>query len=57
NTCSPEDITQWAGVSVATVINCMHHVMAAILDQHNQYIYMPSSHSRDIGQAQQFTKS
>ncbi|KAF8836550.1 hypothetical protein BDN67DRAFT_910956, partial [Paxillus ammoniavirescens] len=39
---------QWAGVSVGTVINCMHHVMAAILDQHDQYIYMPSSHSRDM---------
>ncbi|KAF8836125.1 hypothetical protein BDN67DRAFT_911760 [Paxillus ammoniavirescens] len=48
NTCSPEDIAQWAGVSVGTVINCTHHVMAAILDQHNQYIHMPSSHSRDM---------
>ncbi|KAF8834361.1 hypothetical protein BDN67DRAFT_985375 [Paxillus ammoniavirescens] len=44
NTCFPEDIAQWAGVSVGTVINCTHHVTAAILDQHDQYIYMPSSH-------------
>ncbi|KIJ18251.1 hypothetical protein PAXINDRAFT_72040, partial [Paxillus involutus ATCC 200175] len=48
NTCSPEDIGQWAGVSVGTVINCTHRVMAAILNQHNHYIYMTSSHSRDM---------
>ncbi|KIK79096.1 hypothetical protein PAXRUDRAFT_103824, partial [Paxillus rubicundulus Ve08.2h10] len=48
NTCSPEDISQWAGVSVGMVINCTHHVMVAILNQHDQYIYMPSSHSRDM---------
>ncbi|KIK78627.1 hypothetical protein PAXRUDRAFT_50374, partial [Paxillus rubicundulus Ve08.2h10] len=55
NACSPEDIAQWAGVSVGTVINCMHCVMVAILDQHDQYISMPPS--RDMRQAQQFTKS
>ncbi|KIK83840.1 hypothetical protein PAXRUDRAFT_153002 [Paxillus rubicundulus Ve08.2h10] len=50
NASSPEDIAQWAGVSVGMVINCIHCVMVAILDQHNQYIYMPSSHSRDMRQ-------
>ncbi|KIK99274.1 hypothetical protein PAXRUDRAFT_132433, partial [Paxillus rubicundulus Ve08.2h10] len=48
NTCSPEDIAQWAGVNVGMVINCMHCVMAAILNQHDQYIYISSSHSRDM---------
>ncbi|KIK81687.1 hypothetical protein PAXRUDRAFT_88926, partial [Paxillus rubicundulus Ve08.2h10] len=48
NMCSPEDIAQWAGVSVGIVINCMHCVMAAILDQHDQYIRMPSSNPRDM---------
>ncbi|KIK80353.1 hypothetical protein PAXRUDRAFT_158909, partial [Paxillus rubicundulus Ve08.2h10] len=42
NACSPEDIVQWADVSVGIVINCTHHVMAAILNQHDQYMYTVS---------------
>jgi len=32
NACTPEDVAQWAGISVGTVVNCTHCVMAAILD-------------------------
>ncbi|KIM55293.1 hypothetical protein SCLCIDRAFT_81192, partial [Scleroderma citrinum Foug A] len=37
NACMPEDIMQWAGLSVGMVMNCTHHVMAMILDQHNEF--------------------
>ncbi|KAF8547306.1 hypothetical protein OG21DRAFT_1386263, partial [Imleria badia] len=41
NAISPENIAQWAGVSVGSVINCTHRVMIAILSQHNEYIGVP----------------
>ncbi|KIK79238.1 hypothetical protein PAXRUDRAFT_161816, partial [Paxillus rubicundulus Ve08.2h10] len=48
NACSPEDVSQWAGASIGTVINCMHHVMAAILEQHDKFIYILPPHSKDM---------
>ncbi|KIJ13565.1 hypothetical protein PAXINDRAFT_80709 [Paxillus involutus ATCC 200175] len=54
NACCPED---WAGVSVGTVINCTHRVMAAILEQHNKFIYIPPPRSKDMRRAQEFTES
>jgi hypothetical protein len=41
NTISPEDVAQWGGVSVGSVINCMHCVMVALLGQHNKFLQMP----------------
>ncbi|KAF9226101.1 hypothetical protein BS17DRAFT_698676, partial [Gyrodon lividus] len=32
NAISPKHVSQWAGVSVGSVINCTNHVMVAILD-------------------------
>ncbi|KIK22278.1 hypothetical protein PISMIDRAFT_102744, partial [Pisolithus microcarpus 441] len=48
NVCAPEDVAQWAGVSIGTVVNCTHHVMAALLDQHDQFIYVPHIHSEEM---------
>ncbi|KIK93843.1 hypothetical protein PAXRUDRAFT_144142 [Paxillus rubicundulus Ve08.2h10] len=41
NVISPEDVAQWAGVSVGSVINCTHHIMITVLDQHNQFLGVP----------------
>ncbi|KIK81327.1 hypothetical protein PAXRUDRAFT_156353 [Paxillus rubicundulus Ve08.2h10] len=51
NTSSPEDITQWAGVGFGTVNNCTHCVMATILDQHNNFLYILDAQSKEIQQA------
>ena len=48
NTCSPDNVAQWAGVSVGTVMNCTHHVMASLLDQHDRFIYIPDVHLEDM---------
>ncbi|KIK72729.1 hypothetical protein PAXRUDRAFT_180025, partial [Paxillus rubicundulus Ve08.2h10] len=53
----PEDIAQWAGVSIGTVINCMNCVMAAILNQYDEFIYMPLAHSKEMWCAWEYTKS
>ncbi|KIO01527.1 hypothetical protein M404DRAFT_149663 [Pisolithus tinctorius Marx 270] len=39
NAVTPEDVRQWVGVSVGSVINCTHWVMIALLDQHDKFIY------------------
>ncbi|KIK11476.1 hypothetical protein PISMIDRAFT_43298, partial [Pisolithus microcarpus 441] len=48
NACSPEDVGQWAGVSIGTVVNCTHRVMAAILDQHDTFICIPNANSEEM---------
>ncbi|KIJ64804.1 hypothetical protein HYDPIDRAFT_55386, partial [Hydnomerulius pinastri MD-312] len=57
NANSPEDIAQWAGVSVGTVINCTNRVMAAILDQHDKFIYVPPKRSEAMQRARDFAES
>ena len=47
NVISPEDVAQWAGVSVRSVVNCTHHVMIALLSCHNEYIVVPPVDSED----------
>ncbi|KIO01312.1 hypothetical protein M404DRAFT_150443, partial [Pisolithus tinctorius Marx 270] len=51
NASSPEDAAQWAGISVRTVINCTHQVMAAPLDKHNNFIYVPDAQSPELRHA------
>ncbi|KIK81314.1 hypothetical protein PAXRUDRAFT_156375 [Paxillus rubicundulus Ve08.2h10] len=46
NAISPEDIAQWAGVSVGSVVNCTNHVMVAVLDQHDDFIQFPALDSQ-----------
>ena len=57
NACTPDDVAQWAGVSIGTVNNCTHRVMAALLDQHDQFIYIPDVHSEDMRKARAFAES
>jgi hypothetical protein len=53
NTTSPEDVSQWAGVSIGSVINCTHRAMAAILDQHDIFVTFPTEGSEELESAQQ----
>ncbi|KIK16358.1 hypothetical protein PISMIDRAFT_113573, partial [Pisolithus microcarpus 441] len=57
NACSPEDVSQWAGVSVGTVVNCTHHVIATLLDQHDEFVYIPGAQSEEMRHARAFTES
>ncbi|KIK11259.1 hypothetical protein PISMIDRAFT_72529, partial [Pisolithus microcarpus 441] len=57
NVCSPEDVSQWAGVSVGMVVNCTHHVIAALLDQHDEFVYIPGAQSEEMQCARAFTES
>ena len=47
NVISPEDVAQWAGVSVGSVVNCTHCVMIALLSCHNKYIVVPLVDTED----------
>ena len=51
NSSSPEDIAQWAGVSVGMVVNCTNCVMASLLAQHDAFINIPHVYSNDMRQA------
>ncbi|KIM67408.1 hypothetical protein SCLCIDRAFT_108197, partial [Scleroderma citrinum Foug A] len=57
NAVSPEDISQWAGVSIGSVVNCTNCVMIAILEEHDQFISIPSKDSEDMEKAQVFIES
>ena len=54
---SPEDVTQWAGVSIGSVVNCTNCVMIAVLDEHNQFVRIPSEDLEDMEKAWVFTES
>jgi hypothetical protein len=41
NAISPEDVAQWAEVSVGSVVNCTHRIMIALLSHHNEYVRVP----------------
>lgn len=57
NAVSPEDVGQWAGVSVGTVINCSNRIMIALLDQHDTFISFPTADSEDAELARQYSES
>ncbi|KIJ13924.1 hypothetical protein PAXINDRAFT_80094 [Paxillus involutus ATCC 200175] len=56
NAISPEDVAQWAGVSVGSVINCTHRIMIAVLDQHNQFLGVPVVDSEEAEAARQWVE-
>ena len=56
NVISPEDIAQWASVSVSSAINCMHWVMVAILNQHNKFIGIPYTTSKDAKEGREYVE-
>ncbi|KAG2052985.1 hypothetical protein BDR06DRAFT_982940 [Suillus hirtellus] len=54
NASSLKDISQWAGVSVGSVINCMNCVMAALLAEHDNFISFPTLNSVDAACSQAY---
>jgi hypothetical protein len=57
NAISLQDVAQWAGISVGSVVNCTNHVMIALLDQHDNFISFPHSDSEDAELAWQYAES
>ncbi|KAG2752754.1 hypothetical protein P692DRAFT_20871076 [Suillus brevipes Sb2] len=57
NTISPEDVAQWAGVSIGSVTNCSNHIMVAILDLHDIFIVFPTLDSDDTENACKFVEA
>jgi hypothetical protein len=51
NSISPQDVSQWAGVSVGSVINCTNRVMAALLAEHDNFISFPALNSIEAARA------
>jgi hypothetical protein len=57
NVITLEDVAQWAGVSVGSVVNCTNHVMIAVLDAHDQFVCFPADNSEDADLARKFAES
>ncbi|KIK33477.1 hypothetical protein CY34DRAFT_99522 [Suillus luteus UH-Slu-Lm8-n1] len=57
NAISLEDVAQWAGVSVGSVINCTNRVMVALLEEHDQFIFFPDDNSEDAELAWRFAET
>ena len=55
NAISVEDVAQWAGISVGSVINCTNCVMVALLDQHDTFLSFPPPDSQDFEHAREYT--
>ncbi|KIJ61940.1 hypothetical protein HYDPIDRAFT_72537, partial [Hydnomerulius pinastri MD-312] len=56
NAITPEDICQWAGVSVGSVINCTNRVMVALLDQHDDFIAIPLENSEEMERSRRWAE-
>jgi hypothetical protein len=56
NMISPKDVSQWAGVSMGSVINCTHCIMVSLLSHHNEYIQVPPADSEDLELAHNFVE-
>lgn len=57
NAISLEDVAQWAGVSVGSVVNCTNRVMVALLEEHDQFIFFPDDNSEDAELARRFAET
>ncbi|KAG2156764.1 uncharacterized protein EDB93DRAFT_1079210 [Suillus bovinus] len=57
NAITLEDVAQWAGVSVGSIVNCTNCVMIVVLDAHNQFICFPADNSEDADLARKFAES
>ena len=53
---TPEDVAQWAGVSVGLVVNCTNHVMLTILSKHNKFVYVPEAESEVVESVHMFVE-
>ncbi|KAG2143559.1 uncharacterized protein EDB93DRAFT_1088142, partial [Suillus bovinus] len=54
NAISPEDVCQWAGVSVGSVTNCTNRVMAALLAEHDNFVFFPALDSIEVAHARAY---
>ncbi|KAF8545963.1 hypothetical protein OG21DRAFT_1396464, partial [Imleria badia] len=52
-----EDVAQWAGISIGSVVNCTNRVMATLLEEHNKFVFMPSEGSLDAEMARTFVEA
>ncbi|KAG2059839.1 hypothetical protein BDR06DRAFT_867302, partial [Suillus hirtellus] len=57
NAITLEDVAQWAGVSVGSMVNCTNHVMIVVLDTHDQFICFPAANFEDVDLACKFAES
>ncbi|KIK23917.1 hypothetical protein PISMIDRAFT_32470, partial [Pisolithus microcarpus 441] len=57
NGCTPNSVSEWAGISVGSVINCTNRVMVAILDQHDDFIMIPTGDSEDMERSRQWVEN
>jgi hypothetical protein len=57
NAISLEDVAQWAGISVGSVVNCTNCVMIALLDQHDNFVGFPHPDSEDAELAREYAQS
>ena len=48
NAITPQDIYDWEGVSIVSVINCINYVIMVLLDQHNKFIKIPTEDTEDL---------
>jgi hypothetical protein len=48
-------VSEWAGVSVGSVVNCINQVMVALLDQHDAFMGFPLPNSQDFELTWQYT--
>ncbi|KAG2752546.1 hypothetical protein P692DRAFT_201673833, partial [Suillus brevipes Sb2] len=55
NSISLLEVSQWAGVSVGSVVNCTNRVMVALLDQHDAFMGFPPHDSEDFNRAQRYS--
>lgn len=56
NAVSPEDVSQWAGVSVGSVVNCTNRVIVSLLNQHDNFMEMPTAGEEDVRLARAFVE-
>ena len=56
NAITSQDICDWAGVSIGSVINCTNHVIIALLNQHDKFIEIPTEDSEDLEWSQKWVK-
>jgi hypothetical protein len=57
NAASNQDVCQWAGISIESVMNHTNCVMTALLDQHDVFIKFPPLNSDDVTHACHYIQS
>ena len=53
---SLQDVAQWVGVSIGSVVNCTTCLMIVLFEEHDQFISFPAAESENVELAHQFSK-